>query len=135
MREGKLSKLCCSIPHCSLSCNLKNVLIEQVQHNAYMFRLRVGLDARKSDFGSLVCDDFLCFVTFPLCVLGQVWYLIVSIPDLCLLTYFVACKNQRCRSACASAQADQPLCYSLSGKKTCPTSSLQNVNILAGLCS
>ena len=32
---------------------------------------------------------FSCvFVTFPCGVLGQVWYLIVSIPDLCLLTYF-----------------------------------------------
>ena len=32
---------------------------------------------------------FYCvFVTFPYCVLGQVWYLIVSIPDLRLLTYF-----------------------------------------------
>ena len=28
------------------------------------------------------------FVTFSYCVLGQVWYLIVSIPDLCLLSYF-----------------------------------------------
>ena len=28
------------------------------------------------------------FVTFPYGVLGQVWYLIVSIPDLCLLPYF-----------------------------------------------
>ena len=28
------------------------------------------------------------FVTFPRCILGQVWYLIVSIPDLCTLTYF-----------------------------------------------
>ena len=27
------------------------------------------------------------FVTFPCGFLGQVWYLIVSIPDLCLLTY------------------------------------------------
>ena len=32
---------------------------------------------------------FYCvFVTFPCGVIGQVWYLIVSIPDLCLLTYF-----------------------------------------------
>ena len=36
---------------------------------------------------------FLCvvlscvFVTFPYCVPGQVWYLIVSIPDLCLPLY------------------------------------------------
>ena len=30
------------------------------------------------------CD----FVTFPCGILGQVWYLIVSIPDLCHLSYF-----------------------------------------------
>ena len=29
------------------------------------------------------------FVTFPIGILGQVCYLIVSIPDLCTLTYFV----------------------------------------------
>ena len=28
------------------------------------------------------------FVTFPCGILGQVWYLIVSIPDLCRLSYF-----------------------------------------------
>ena len=26
---------------------------------------------------------------FPIGILGQVWYLFVSIPDLCTLTYFV----------------------------------------------
>ena len=30
------------------------------------------------------CD----FVTFPFGILGQVWYLIVSIPDLCCLSNF-----------------------------------------------
>ena len=35
---------------------------------------------------ALLCMSFL--VTFQYSVLGQVWYLIVSIPDLCLLTYF-----------------------------------------------
>ena len=30
------------------------------------------------------CD----FVTFPYGILGQVWYLIVLIPDLCFLSYF-----------------------------------------------
>ena len=30
----------------------------------------------------------LFFATFPCDVLGQVWCLIVSIPDLCLLSYF-----------------------------------------------
>ena len=38
--------------------------------------------------GSLVCDIFCVFVTFLCGVLDQVWYLIVLIPDLCLLTYF-----------------------------------------------
>ena len=27
------------------------------------------------------------FVTFPCGILGQVWYLIVSFPDLCLLSH------------------------------------------------
>ena len=37
----------------------------------------------------LLCVMFYCvFVTFPYGVLGQVWYLVVSIPDLCLLPYF-----------------------------------------------
>ena len=39
-------------------------------------------------FGFLVCCVFLCFCQFLLCALGQVWYLIVSIPDLCLLYFF-----------------------------------------------
>ena len=42
--------------------------------------------------GSVVCDVFLCFCHFPTprCgVLCQVWNLIVSISDLCLITYFV----------------------------------------------
>ena len=35
------------------------------------------------------CVMFSCVcVTFPYGVLGQVWYLIVSIPDLYLLPYF-----------------------------------------------
>ena len=28
------------------------------------------------------------FVTFPCGILGQLWYLIVKIPDLCRLSYF-----------------------------------------------
>ena len=38
-------------------------------------------------FGSLVCNVSMCFVCFPYDVLGQLWYLIVSISDLCLLLY------------------------------------------------
>ena len=29
------------------------------------------------------------FVTFPCCIIGQLWYMIASIPDLCQLSYFV----------------------------------------------
>ena len=37
----------------------------------------------------LLCMMFSCvFVTFPYGVLGQVWHLIVSNPDLCLVLYF-----------------------------------------------
>ena len=33
---------------------------------------------------------FICvLVTFPCGILGQMWYLIVSIPDLCPLFYFI----------------------------------------------
>ena len=39
------------------------------------------------------CD----FVTFPCGILGQVWYLIVFIPDLCCLSYFY--KNHSCQTA------------------------------------
>ena len=35
------------------------------------------------------------FVTYPIGILGQVWLLIVSIPDLCTLTYFDS-KLPRC---------------------------------------
>ena len=38
---------------------------------------------------ALVCGVLLWVCHFPFGILGQVWYLIVSIPDLCTLTYFV----------------------------------------------
>ena len=39
----------------------------------------------RADLLALVCDVSLFLVTFPCGILGQVWYLIVSIPDLCRL--------------------------------------------------
>ena len=38
-------------------------------------------------FSCMCC--FLVLVTFPYGVLGQVWHLIVWIPDICLLPYFM----------------------------------------------
>ena len=41
----------------------------------------------KGDLLALVCDFWLCFFfTFKCDILEEVWYLIVSIPDLCHLS-------------------------------------------------
>ena len=41
----------------------------------------------RADLLALVCGVQLRVCHFPIDILGQVWYLIVSIPDLCTLTY------------------------------------------------
>ena len=41
----------------------------------------------RADLLALVCDVYCDFVTFPFGFLGQVWYLILSIPDPCCLSY------------------------------------------------
>ena len=41
----------------------------------------------RADLLTLVGDVYCIFVTFPCGTLSQVWYLIVSFPDLCLLSY------------------------------------------------
>ena len=44
----------------------------------------------RADLLAFLCVMFYCgFVSFPCGVLGQVWCLIVSISDLCLLSYFL----------------------------------------------
>ena len=35
----------------------------------------------RADLLALLCDVYCGFVSFPCGILGQVWYLIVSIPD------------------------------------------------------
>ena len=42
-----------------------------------------------ADLLALVGDVYCMSVTFPCGILGQVWYLIVSFPDLCRLSYFI----------------------------------------------
>ena len=43
----------------------------------------------RADLLALLYVMFYCvFVTFPYAALGQVWCMIVSIDDLCLLSYF-----------------------------------------------
>ena len=43
----------------------------------------------RADLLALVGDVYCFFVTFPWGILGQVWYLIVSFPDLCHLSYCI----------------------------------------------
>ena len=42
----------------------------------------------RADLFLLFVMSNYAFVTFPCVILGQVWYLIVFIPDLCRLSYF-----------------------------------------------
>ena len=48
---------------------------------------------KRADLLALVCDVYCNFVTFSFVILGQVWYLIVSIPDPCCLSYFLPTKQ------------------------------------------
>ena len=49
----------------------------------------VVISTGRPDLLAILCLMFSCaFVTFPYGVLGQRWYLIVSISDLCILPYF-----------------------------------------------
>ena len=43
----------------------------------------------RADLLALVCGVQLLVGQFPIVILCQVWYLIVSIPDLCTLAYFL----------------------------------------------
>ena len=43
----------------------------------------------RADLLALVCGVLLLVCHFRIGILGQVWYLIVSIPDLCILTYLL----------------------------------------------
>ena len=43
----------------------------------------------RADLLALDCGVQMSVSHFPIGILGHVWYLIVSVPDLCTLTYFV----------------------------------------------
>ena len=56
---------------------------------SFLFIAALWSPAGKGLTSWLLFVMFNCvFVTFPCGILGQVWYLIVSIHDICLLTYF-----------------------------------------------
>ena len=54
---------------------------------APVYMCRVVTCWEGTDLLALVCGVLLLACYFPICILGQVWYLIVSIPDLCTLTF------------------------------------------------
>ena len=47
----------------------------------------------------LTCTEYNCELSLSLGILGQVWYLIVSIPDLCTFTYLICQVLQPCVSS------------------------------------
>ena len=65
--------------------------------HAFLFvhRYLVITCCERANLLALLFVMFSCvFVTFPCGVLGQVWYFIESMPDLCLLLYFFFGKKQ-----------------------------------------
>ena len=58
--------------------------------SVYMCLMVIGWE--RADLLALVCGVLLGVCYFPIGILGQVWYLIVSIPDLCTLSYYSATK-------------------------------------------
>ena len=50
------------------------------------------------------------FVTFPCGILGQMWYFIVSIPDLCRLPYFNVRPNMCVNSSMISTASGYKSC-------------------------
>ena len=44
-------------------------------------------EGERADLLALICDVYCDFVTFPFGILGQVLYLIVSIPDPCCFSF------------------------------------------------
>ena len=47
-----------------------------------------SLDVKGLTTLALLCVIFIVALSLECGVLGQVWYFVVSIPDLCLLSYF-----------------------------------------------
>ena len=54
----------------------------------------------KTDLLALVGDVCCIFGTFPCGILGQVWYLIVSFPDICHLSYIKLTQYLTINSGC-----------------------------------
>ena len=61
----------------------------RLNENPVWYVIYLSFLRRCTKFGLKSLKMTLWVCHFPIGILGQVWYLIVSIPDLCTLTYFV----------------------------------------------
>ena len=61
--------------------------------HASVYMCQVVTRWERTDLLALVCGVLLWVCYFPIGILGQVWCLIVSVPDLCTLTYFQQSKR------------------------------------------
>ena len=68
-----------------------------------MLNVVLNIKARGVDIEDADQSEHWLSANFPIGILGQVWYLIVSIPDLCTLTYF-GMKSECCSCFFAHAQ-------------------------------
>ena len=64
----------------------------------------------RADQLALLYVIFLCVLSFfPYDILGQVWYLIVLIPDLCIIFYFQLILNIKFRNIASILSFDQQI--------------------------
>ena len=54
---------------------------------------------RRAELLALVCDVYLCSCPFPIGILGHAWCLIVSIPDLCPLSYYKGLRTTKVQTS------------------------------------
>ena len=85
-----VSKICLlTYPRWHFSCESFVFFVSCVSHAFASVHCCIVVTCwERADFLALVGDVYCIFVTFPCVILGQVWYLIVSFPDLCLVSYF-----------------------------------------------
>ena len=87
MPSGKIYLL--TVPRGVLLLWINCVFVSCVSHAfASVHCCLVVTCCERADILALVGDVYYIFVTFPCGILGQVWYLIVSLPDYCSLSYF-----------------------------------------------
>ena len=68
--------------------HLRFMCLVFLMHFAFFHCCLVVTCWERADLLALVGDVYCIFVRFPCGILCQVWYLIVSLPDLCHLSYY-----------------------------------------------